>query len=198
MVEKNAIEMENTASNPLIFNHLNWNHQKYFKNAFKFVQKQNLLNFPDFQNDLISTKPFSATARNSRLQQSPLIELGITLPCKVEDFSVVEMQNDFGFATQQVTKENFHKNDPFLESSLKIKTLKWNFDKQSNENRHLLTLKRSAPIYNAFMVSDFVETEPIFETNENEIESITAIKFEIEYGQENNCFFDSTQESFQS
>ena len=31
------------------------------------------------------------------------------------------------------------------------------------------------------MVSDFVETEPIFETNENEIESITAIKFEIEY-----------------
>ena len=48
------------------------------------------------------------------------------------------------------------------------------------------------------MVSDFVETEPLFETNENEIESITAIKFEIEYGQENNCFFDSTQESFQS
>ena len=69
--------------------------------------------------------------------------------------------------------------------------------KQSNENRHLLTLKRSAPIYNAFMVSDFVDTEPLFETNENEIESITAIKFEIEYGQENNCFFDSTQESFQ-
>ena len=48
------------------------------------------------------------------------------------------------------------------------------------------------------MVSDFVETEPLFETNENEIESITAIKFEIEYGQENNWFFDSTQESFQS
>ena len=48
------------------------------------------------------------------------------------------------------------------------------------------------------MVSDFVETEPLFEANENEIESITAIKFEIEYGQENNCFFDSTQESFQS
>ena len=48
------------------------------------------------------------------------------------------------------------------------------------------------------MVSDFVETEPLFETNENEIDSITAIKFEIEYGQENNCFFDSTQESFQS
>ena len=47
------------------------------------------------------------------------------------------------------------------------------------------------------MVSDFVDTEPLFETNENEIESITAIKFEIEYGQENNCFFDSTQESFQ-
>ena len=46
------------------------------------------------------------------------------------------------------------------------------------------------------MVSDFVDTEPLFETNENEIESITAIKFEIEYGQENNCFFDSTQESF--
>ena len=121
--KKNAIEMENTASNPLIFNHLNWNHQKYFKNAFKFVQKQNLLNFPDFQNDLISTKPFSATARNSRLQQSPLIELGITLPCKVEDFSVVEMQNDFGFATQQVTKANFHKNDQFWKRSI----LKWMF-----------------------------------------------------------------------
>ena len=72
------------------------------------VQKQNLLNFPDFQGDLISSQPFSATARNSRLQQSSLIELGITLPCKVDDFSVLEMQNDFGFSTQQVTKEKVH------------------------------------------------------------------------------------------
>ena len=72
---------------------------------------------------------------------------------------------------------------------------------QSNENRHLLTLKRSTPMFNAFMFSDFVDgfkTEPSPEPNENENESITAIKFEIEYGQENNCFFDSTQDSFQT
>ena len=56
-------------------------------------------------------------------------------------------------------------------------------------------------MYNAFMVSDFMdgfETESSEETIANEIDSITAIKFEIEYGQENNCFFDSTQESFET
>ena len=61
-------------------------------------------------------------------------------------------------------------------------------------------------MFNAFMLScylcyliyfvDGFETEPSLEPNENENESITAIKFEIEYGQENNCFFDSTQDSF--
>ena len=56
-------------------------------------------------------------------------------------------------------------------------------------------------MFNAFMLSDFVdgfEKEPSPEANRNENESITAIKFEIEYGQENNCFFDSTQDSFRT
>ena len=49
--------------------------------------------------------------------------------------------------------------------------------------------------------SDFIdgfETESSFQPIQDELEPITAIKFEIEYGEDNNCFFDSTQDRSQT
>ena len=111
------------------------------------------------------------------VEQDPAVnlELGISLPCKVHNFSVIEMQNDFpsmdGYIAPEVRQTSY-------------------------ENRHLLTVTPSAIAMQRRMLSDCVSSEEAIEARTGVINQLIAkqdlsVKFEIDF--QNSCVFDSTQ-----
>ena len=96
-------------------------------------------------------------------------ELGIAFPCKVDNFSVLEMENDVnGKGMNRVVVE-----------------------KHSREERHLLKVIKD----NRQMSYDVVDGDDHVdaESSSDSVIDPTSIKFEIQYGSDSNCYFDSTQ-----
>ena len=95
-------------------------------------------------------------------------ELGIAFPCKVDNFSVLEMENDVNGGTNRVVVEQ-----------------------HSREERHLLKVIQD----NRQMSYDAVngDDQATSESSDGSVIDPTSIKFEIQYGSDSNCYFDSTQ-----